>query len=83
MQRKTVGIILIYTAAVFILVSILFLFGLIPFRLPYTMAASGFLLYVVGIFLTREAKFSAYKVAMIVVALLLIILAVTREIIKR
>lgn len=83
MQRKTVGIVLIYTAAVCILLSILFLFGLIPFRLPYTMAAGGFLLYVVGIFLSREGKFSAYKIAMIVLALLLIILAVTREIIKR
>jgi hypothetical protein len=83
LQRKTLGIVFIYTAAVCILLSILFLFGLIPFRLPYTIAASGFLLYVVGIFLSREGKFSVYKVAMIVLALLLIILAVTREIIKR
>ena len=82
MTRKTVGIVLIYTAAVCILLSILFLFGLIPFRLPYTMAALGFLLYVVGIFLSREGKFSAYKIAMIVLSLLLIFLAVTREIIR-
>lgn len=82
MNRKTIGIVLIYTAAVSILLSILFLFGLIPFRLPYTMAAFGFLLYVVGIFLSREGKFSAYKIAMIVLSLLLIFLAVTREIIR-
>ena len=82
MNRKTIGIVLIYTAAVCILLSILFLFGLIPFRLPYTMAAFGFLLYVVGIFLSREGKFSAYKIAMIVLSLLLIFLAVTREIIR-
>ena len=49
MQRKTLGIVFIYTAAVCILLSILFLFGLIPFRLPYTMAALGFLLYVAGL----------------------------------
>ena len=82
MNRKTIGIVLIYTAAVCILLSILFLFGLIPFRLPYTMAAFGFLLYVVGIFLSREGRFSAYKIAMIVLSLLLIFLAVTREIIR-
>jgi hypothetical protein len=82
LNRKTIGIVLIYTAAVCILLSILFLFNLIPFRLPYTMAAFGFLLYVVGIFLSREGKFSAYKIAMIVLSLLLIFLAVTREIIR-
>ena len=83
MNKKTLGIILIYTAAVCIMLSILFLFRFIPFRLPYTMAAVGFLVYVVGLFLSREGKFSPYKIAMIALAILLIILAVTREIIKR
>lgn len=82
MNRRTIGVVLIYTAAVCILLSVLFLFNLIPFRLPYTMAAFGFLLYVVGIFLSREGRFSAYKIAMIVLSLLLIFLAVTREIIR-
>jgi hypothetical protein len=82
LNRRTIGVVLIYTAAVCILLSVLFLFNLIPFRLPYTMAAFGFLLYVVGIFLSREGRFSAYKIAMIVLSLLLIFLAVTREIIR-
>jgi hypothetical protein len=73
---------LIYTAAVCIMLSILFLFGVLPFRLPYTVAAFGFLLYVTGLFLSREGRFSAYKIGMIVLAIFLIVLAITREIIK-
>jgi hypothetical protein len=46
-------------------------------------AAVGFLLYVVGLFLSREGKFSIYKIAMIVLAVLLIFLAITREVITR
>jgi len=65
------------------MLSILFLFRIMPFRLPYTMAAFGFLLYVAGLFLSREGKLSPYKIAMIVLAVLLIILAVTREVFKR
>lgn len=83
MSRKTIGIVFIYTAAVCIMLSILFLFRIMPFRLPYTMAAFGFLLYVAGLFLSREGKLSPYKIAMIVLAVLLIILAVTREVFKR
>ncbi len=83
MNRKTIGIIFIYAAAVCIMLSILFMFGILPFRLPYTVAASGFLLYVVGLFLSREGRFSPYKIAMIVLAVFLIILAITREVIKR
>jgi len=83
LSRKTIGIVFIYTAAVCIMLSILFLFRIMPFRLPYTMAAFGFLLYVAGLFLSREGKLSPYKIAMIVLAVLLIILAVTREVFKR
>ena len=83
MSRKTIGIIFIYAAAVCIMLSILFMFGILPFRLPYTVAASGFLLYVVGLFLSREGRFSPYKIAMIVLAVFLIFLAITREVIKR
>ncbi len=83
MNRKTIGIIFIYAAAVCIMLSILFMFGILPFRLPYTVAAFGFLLYVVGLFLSREGKFSPYKIAMIVLAVFLIFLAITREVIKR
>jgi len=83
LSRKTIGIIFIYAAAVCIMLSILFMFGILPFRLPYTVAASGFLLYVVGLFLSREGRFSPYKIAMIVLAVFLIFLAITREVIKR
>ena len=83
MSRKTWGTIFIYAAAVCIMLSILFMFRILPFRLPYTVAACGFLLYVVGLFLSREGKFSAYKIAMIVLAILLIFLAITREVISR
>lgn len=83
MSRKTLGTVFIYGAAVCIMLSILFMFRVLPFRLPYTVAACGFLLYVVGLFLSREGKFSPYKIAMIVLAILLIFLAITREVITR
>ena len=82
MSKKTLGVALIYTAAVCIMLSIVSMFGVLPFRLPYTIAAVGFLLYIVGLFLTREGKFSAYKIAMVVLAVLLIVLAITREVLK-
>jgi hypothetical protein len=83
MSRKTLGTVLIYAAAVCIMLSILFMFKLLPFRLPYTVAACGFLLYVIGLFLSREGRFSLYKIGMIVLAVLLIFLAITREVISR
>jgi len=79
--RKTLGIVFIYTSAVIIMLSILFLFHIIRFPFAYTTAAFGFLLYVVGMFLTREGRLSAYKIAMIVIALILIFLAIVREVI--
>lgn len=78
--RRTVGIVLIYTAAVLIMLSILLLFKVIRFPYAYTTAAFGFLVYIVGMFFSREGKFSAYKVAMIIIAAVLIALAVFREI---
>ena len=81
MSRKTIGIVLIYTAAVLIMLSILFLFNIIRVRFAYTTAAFGFLLYVTGLFFSREGRFSTYKIAMIVVSILLIVLAVIREIV--
>ena len=78
--RKIIGIVCIYSAALLIMLSILFLFRIIRFPLVYTPAAVGFLVYVVGMFLTREGKFSAYKTAMLVVAVVLIVFAVIREI---
>lgn len=82
MEKKTAGIILIYSAAVLIMLSILFLFRLIRVPFAYSTAAFGFLLYVVGMFLSREGKLSPYRIGMIVISLLLIFLAITREIIK-
>ncbi len=78
--RRLVGIIFIYTAAVLIMFSILFLFKVIHFPYAYTTAAFGFLVYIVGMFFSREGKLSAYKVAMIIVAAVLIAVAVFREI---
>ncbi|MGQ9615025.1 MAG: hypothetical protein ACUVWJ_01345 [Spirochaetota bacterium] len=82
MEKKTAGIILIYSAAVLIMLSILFLFRLIRVPFAYSTAAFGFLLYVVGMFLSREGKLSPYRIGMIIISLLLIFLAITREIIK-
>ncbi len=78
-MKKTVGIVLIYSAAVLIMLSILFLFKIIRFDYAYTTAAFGFLLYIVGLFLTREGKLSPYKIAMIVISAVLIAVAIIRE----
>jgi hypothetical protein len=80
-MKKTLGIIFIYSAAVLIMLSILFLFKLIRMNYAYTTAAFGFLLYVVGLFLTREGKFTPYKIGMIVVSILLIFVALMREVV--
>lgn len=81
LMKKTVGIVCIYTAAVLIMLSILFMFKVLRFRYVYSTAAFGFLIYVVGLFLTREGKFSVYKILMIIVSILLIIVALGRELI--
>jgi hypothetical protein len=80
--KKTAGIVLIYAAAVLIMLSILFMFKVIRFRYVYSTAAFGFLLYVIGLFLTREGKFSLYKIAMIVISILLMFVALGRELLK-
>ena len=81
-MKKTAGIVLIYAAAVLIMFSILFMFKVIRFRYVYSTAAFGFLLYVIGLFLTREGKFSLYKIAMIVISILLMFVALGRELLK-
>ncbi|MCK5094741.1 MAG: hypothetical protein KAR18_08450 [Spirochaetes bacterium] len=80
-MKKTVGIVFIYCAAVLIMLSILFLFGVIDVRFRYTTAAIGFSLYVAGTFLTREGKLSPFKVVIVIVALLLILVSLAREVI--
>jgi hypothetical protein len=80
MTKKTAGIIFIYCAAFAIMLSILFLFKVIRFRFAYTTAAGGFLLYIIGLFLTREGKLSPYKIAMVVLSFILIGVAVIREV---
>ena len=80
MTKKTGGIILIYCAAFAIMLSILFLFKVIRFRFAYTTAACGFLLYIIGLFLTREGKLTPYKVAMVVLSFILIGVAIIREV---
>jgi hypothetical protein len=65
------------------MLSILFLFNFIKFDFAYTTAAFGFLLYIVGLFLTREGRFSAYKIGMIALSVGLIILAIVREVVKK
>lgn len=79
-MRKTLGIVFIYAAAVLIMLSILFLFDVIPFDYAYTVAAAGFLCYIVGMFLTREGRFTLYKIAMIAIGALLIVYAIIREV---
>ncbi|GEM_PF-1994226 len=81
-NRHKLGIIFTYAAAVFIMASIVFLFGIVPFRFPYSTAAFGFLLYVSGVFLTREGRFTPYKFGMIGVAILLIVLSIVREVLR-
>jgi hypothetical protein len=68
-------------AAVLIMLSILFMAGVIDVRFKYTTAAIGFLLYVVGVFLTREGKLKPYRIVMVVVAVILIFVSIIREII--
>lgn len=80
-MRKTVGIISIYLAAVLITLSIIFLFKIIRFNFAYTTAAAGFFLYIMGLFLTKEGKFSPYRIAMIVISLILIFVAILREVV--
>ncbi len=80
-MKRTIGIVLIYSAAVLIMLSILFLVGVINVRFKYTTAAFGFLLYIVGLFLTREGKMSTFRIGIVVVSLLLIFVSVIREII--
>ena len=62
------------------MLSILFLFRIIRFPYAYTTAAFGFLVYIIGMFFSREGRLSAYKIAMIVIAAVLIFVAVFREI---
>jgi hypothetical protein len=81
-MRKTLGVILIYTAAVLIMLSILFLFDVIPFRFAYTTAAVGFACYIVGTFFSREGRFTPYKIVVILVGVILIVVAVAREILS-
>ena len=80
-MKRTIGIVFIYSAAILIMLSVLFLAGVIEVRFKYTTAAFGFLLYVVGIFLTREGKLKPYRIVMVVVAMLLIFVSIIREII--
>jgi hypothetical protein len=78
-MKKTIGIVLIYVAAVLIVFSVMTTFDIITFEYGYTVAAVGFACYIAGMFLTREGKFSAYTVAMIVIGVLLIVYALFRE----
>jgi len=80
-MKKTIGIVLIYLAAVLIMLSVLFMVGVIDVRFKYTTAAFGFLLYVVGLFLTREGRMTAFRIGMVVVSVLLIFVSIIREII--
>ena len=80
-MKKTIGIVLIYLAAVLIMLSVLFMVGVIDVRFKYTTAAFGFLLYVVGLFLTREGRMTVFRIGMVVVSVLLIFVSIIREII--
>jgi len=79
--KRILGIGFIYGAAVLIMFSILFLFNVIRFNYAYSTAALGFLFYIAGVFLTREGKLTPYKIGMIVLAIVLIVLAIIREIV--
>jgi len=79
-MKKTAGIILIYIAALAIMLSILLMFDVLPFGHAYTIAAAGFFLYVMGTLLSREGRFTLYKMIMIGVAVFLIVVAIIREI---
>jgi len=79
-MKKTVGIVLIYASAVLIMLSILFLFKVLKVGYAYTTAAAGFSLYIAGQLLTKEGKFTPFKIVMIAVSLLLIFVALVREV---
>ena len=78
-MKRVIGISFIYLAAVAIMFSIIFLFNVIKFDHAYSVAALGFLLYIVGVFLTREGKLTLYKISMIILAVVLILLALFKE----
>ena len=80
MNRRTLGIVFVYFAAVLIMLSVLFLFEIIRFRFAYTTAAVGFMMYIVGTLLMKEGRLSRYRIVMIVVAIALIGVAVAREV---
>ncbi|RKX94798.1 MAG: hypothetical protein DRP84_06105 [Spirochaetes bacterium] len=80
-MKRILGIGFIYGAAILIMFSILFLFNIIRFNHAYSTAALGFLFYIAGVFLTREGKLTPYKIGMIVLAIVLIVLAIIREIV--
>ena len=80
MNRRTLGIVFVYFAAVLIMLSVLFLFEIIRFRFAYTTAAVGFMMYIVGTLLMKEGRLSRYRIVMIVVAIVLIGVAVAREV---
>ena len=80
MKKRTLGIALIYCAALFIMLSILFLFNVIRFRFAYTTAAVGFLLYIGGTLLMKEGRLTSYRIMMIVVSLVLLGVALVREV---
>jgi hypothetical protein len=78
-MRQKLGIVLSYASALLIMLSILFLFRVIRFPFPYSTAAFGFLLYIVGMLLSREGKLTAYRVVMLAVSGVLILVALYRE----
>jgi len=79
-MKRTAGIILIYIAAVAIMLSILLMFDVLPYGHAYTVAACGFFIYIIGTFLSREGSFTLYRMIMVIVAIFLIIVAIIREI---
>ena len=80
MNKRTLGIVFVYFAAVLIMLSVIFLFEIIRFRFAYTPAAVGFMMYIVGTLLMKEGRLSRYRIVMIVVAIVLIGVAVAREV---
>ncbi|RKX99773.1 MAG: hypothetical protein DRP54_06635 [Spirochaetes bacterium] len=81
-MRKNIGIALIYSAALLIMFSIISLFEVIKWNYAYTTAAFGFILYIGGLFLTREGRFSIYKIFMLIIAVILVFMALVREIFR-
>jgi hypothetical protein len=78
-MRYKLGVTLTFLSALLIVLSILFLFGLIRFPFPYTTAAFGFLVYILGTLLSREGKLTGYRVVMLAICGLLILVALYRE----